>query len=318
MLAAWYTLTTSGTPTLSWSTRTIAFDGAPRGEIKAHAALTTSTNASGAMSLATNGVNVGALVADTTGCRFVAFDANGAEVGAVVSAGGTECTSLAAEGDGFSYLSMSSQGGTPVALRRVDARGTPRTTTTLTVPAGSAVWERFVFDDGSFLLNTFREDPMTTVYTDWLQHFDARGASLAAEHTVGGVNTAPVWIAATATGVLAGWEWSDVNLVPLSRDGVAMGAPRSIAVGGSLYGMTLASVPNGDAILLWLELANPSGFKLFARAIAPDGTPRAPATLVRASSDQSRVYALVDPQGDRALLVFSDGGVRTLPLECVR
>ena len=106
--------------------------------------------------------------------------------------------------------------------------------------------------------------------------------------------------------------------MPTDRDGAATGALHTIAVGGSLYGMTVVPVPNGDAMLLWLELAASNGFTLFAQAIAPDGTPRAPATLIRKSSDQSRIYAVVDPRGDRALLVFQDGGVRTLPLECVR
>jgi hypothetical protein len=315
-LVAWYTLSGPNAETLSWSTRSVGFDGAPRAPIEAHPSLTLQTTSSGSMSLATNGASVAGLEVDSSGCRFFALDANGADVGAIAPQASSACGALAAESDGFSYLSASAQGETPVALARVDAQGAPRDTTPLMVPSARALWDRYVFDDGTFLLDTFSEDATTGVYTDWLQHFDSRGNPLARESVVG-ANTAPVWVTATATGALAGWEWTSVNLVPVTRDGAPSGPLQGPGRMGPLYGMTLASAPNGDAMLLSLVLDGTSDFDLYAQAVAADGTARGPATLIRTSQEQGRIYAIVAPAGDRALLVLEDGGVRTLPLMCV-
>jgi hypothetical protein len=317
VLTAWYTLTPPNAQTLSWSTRSVGFDGAPRAPIEAHPSLTLQTTGSGAFSLATNGANVAGLEVDSSGCRFLALDTDGAEVGPITPQKDVGCGAIAAEGDGFSYLSPSGGGGTPVTLNRVDAHGVLRSSRMLPIGPGRALWGRYVYDDGTFLLNTFAEDPMTTVYTDWLQRFGAGGDIVGGEVIVG-ANTAPVWLAATSTGVLAGWEWSAVNLVPLDRNGTRTGPPQAHMTTGALYGMTIVPVPNGDALLLWLVLDADNGFSLFAQAVAPDGTARAPATLIRKSKDQSRVYAVVAPEGDRALLVLQDGGVRTVPIACVR
>ncbi len=314
-LVAWYTLSAPNAETLSWSTRSVGFDGAPRAPIEAHPSLTLHTTSSGAISLATNGARAAGLEEDSSGCHFLALDADGADVGAMAPQATSACSALAAESDGFSYLSPSAQGETPVALARIDAQGVLRATTPLMVPPNRALWDRYVFDDGTFLLDTFAEDA-NGVYTDWLQRFDARGNPLAPESVVG-ANTAPVWVAATAMGALAGWEWSTVSLVPVTRDGAPSGPVQTEPATGALYGMTLASVPNGDAMLLSLVLDGASEFDLYAQAVAPDGSARGTATLIRTSQEQSRIYAIVAPAGDRALLVFEDGGVRTLPLTCV-
>jgi hypothetical protein len=316
VLVAWYTLSAPNAETLSWSTRSIGFDGAPRAPVEAHPSLTLHTTTSGAISLATNGARGAALEEDSSGCHFLALDADGADVGATAPQAAFACSALAAESDGFSYLIPSAQGETPVALARVDAQGALRDTTPLTVASNRALWDRYVFDDGTFLLDTFDEDPTTGVYTDWLQSFDARGHSLAPGVAVT-ANTAPVWVAATAAGALAGWESTAVALVPVTRNGEAFGPVQTQPATGPLYGMTLASVPNGDAMLLSLVLDAGDQFDLYAQAVAPDGSARSAATLIRTSQEQSRVYAVVAPAGDRALLVFEDGGVRTLPLTCV-
>jgi hypothetical protein len=313
VLVGWSTQTFSRPETLAWSTRVLGFDGSPRTEVLSHPALTTMTENSGAMSLATSGASVAGLAADSTGCHFLPLDARGADGGDAVEEGSDDCLGLAAEVDGFSYVTRSKQGGTPADLVRIDARGAVRARTTLPVPSGRVAWDRFVFDDDSFVLYTFREDPATGKYSNWLQHFTGRGAPLAPERDVD-ANTAPVHVAATATGMLAAWTWSSVNLVPLTRDGTIAGALRPVPVAGPLYGMTLASVPNGDAILFWDEATPTNDFKLFVQAIAPDGVPRAPATLVRTTRSSSGVFVVVAPQGDRALVVF-EGGL-ALPLEC--
>jgi hypothetical protein len=315
VLVAWYTLSAPNDETLSWSTRSVGFDGAPLAPIEAHPSLTLRTVTSGSISLATNGASVAGLEADSSGCHFLALDAEGADVGAMVPQASPACGALAPESDGFSYMAPSAQWDTPVALARIDARGVLRDTTPLMVAAERAFWDRYVFDDGTFLLDTFAEDA-TGAYADWLQHFDARGNPLAPESNVG-ANTSPVWLAGTATGVLAGWEWSTVSLVPVTQDGAPSGPVQTEPAGGPLYGMTLASVPNGDAMVLSLVLNAANEFELYVQAAAPDGSARGAATLVRTSQEQSRVYAVVAPAGDRALLVFEDGGVRTLPLTCV-
>jgi hypothetical protein len=105
-----------------------------------------------------------------------------------------------------------------------------------------------------------------------------------------------------------------VDLVPLTRDGTMAGALHPVAVASPIYGMTLASVPNGDAILFWDELTPTNDFNFFVQAIAPDGMPRALATLFRTTHDSSSVLVVVAPQGDRALVVLEGGFA--VPLEC--
>jgi len=315
VLVAWYTTTASRPRGLAWSTRVLAFDGSPRTEVQTHPALAAVTESGGEMSLATNRANIAGLVTDETGCRFVPLAANGADAGDTVREGPNRCLGLAAESDGFSYLTTSTQGGTPVDLVRVDARGAVRDRTTLVVPAKRAAWARFNFEDGSFVVNTFREDPQTGNYTDWLQHFAAQGAPLAPERDVG-ANTAPVQVASTATGLLAAWSWSSVDLAPLTRNGVMAGALQSVPLAGPLYGLSLVSVPNGDAMLFWTENTRANDFNLFVQAIAPDGTPRAPARLFRTTRSTSVVRVVVAPEGDRALVVL-EGGL-AVPLKCVR
>ena len=318
VVTGWYTSTGRDPPfTVTWSTRSIAFDGTPGTDVFSHPALTTQTMYATVMSLAANGASAAGLIADAMGCRFVPLDANGGDAGQVVVLGTLGCGAIAADGDGFSYLTPSAQSATPATLNRVNARGAARSSTALAMPAGRALWDRLVLDDGSFLVNSFREDTATGNYTDWLQHFDAQGAALASENVVINANTAPVLLAPSATGLLAAWDRSAVNVVSLDRDGRENGLVQLVSTTAALYGTLLVPVSGGDVLLLWWQDGT-GRYDLFAQAMSPSGLPRGPATMLKSQSAAARFYAVADPRGDRAVLVFADDGVRAAELACVR
>lgn len=319
VVVAWSERTTTAPSKVTYATRAIGFDGAPLGGVNALSALALQTNASGSIGVVANGTRSpygAALVSDEAGCRFLPLDTNGASAGSAVPFGKDGCFGLAVDGPGYSFLVPSPQFETPVTLERVDALGAARGTAKLGVPAGRAAWDRFTFDDGSFVLSTFREDPTTAVYTDWLQHFGADGAARASEVAIA-ANTAPVLVSASATGMIAGWTWSSIELAPYDRDGHPTAPLQSLPFGGAPYEMTIAPVPNGDVLLVTMELAQPSGFDLLARAIAPNGVPRGSSAVVAHPKGTGRVVAVVDPNAERAVLVWADSGLRALSLECV-
>jgi hypothetical protein len=307
--------------TVAWSTRSLGFDGAPLSDVRAHPGLTSKALGSGALALAASGGRVGALVSDSTGCRLTSFDPNGGDDGSVAALGGARCFALAGIGDGFTYLTTASDGSSPASLATIDARGAPRATAALGVAANRAVWDRLVFDDGSFLLYSFREDNVSAAYTSWLQHFDAQGAALAPEVDVG-ANTAPVLLAPTAAGALAAWEpvgagGPRIEVVEIDRNGIATGVPKIFPIAGSLYGLSLVPVPDGDVILVWLEEtgSGSSNWALSARALGPDGAARGPGTVILEGVEAEPVHGVVEETGGRALVVF---GLQALPLVCGR
>jgi hypothetical protein len=313
-VVAWSTLSGTNASTVSWSTRAIAFDGSPLGPIEPHPELTTTGGGQGAMSLAKSTTGIAAIVSDSFGCRFVPLDDNAAEHGAITSQGSAACGSLSGDGAGFSFLIPSTQGGTPVALRRVDALGHTTATITLAVPNGRAVWDRKTLGDGSFLVDTFREDPTTAIYTDWLQSFDANGAARSKEVVVPGANTAPVLVAPTSNGALAAWSWSAIHVVPVDAHGSPIGADQPIPRAAPLYGMDVTPSPDGDVMLSWIEdVAN--AFDLYVVKLGPDGVKRSDPLKVM-TIPQSRIFGAA--LGDRALLFYSDHGIRALPLACDR
>jgi len=314
-VVGWYSSSGRDGSALAWFTRAIAFDGAPRAAIQAHPALA-DNGVSGVMELVAKNGRLAALVSDAAGCRFAALGAVGADDGPIVTEMKLGCRSFAVDGDGFSFLVPSSQGVTPVELDHADARGMPTSGVRLDVPKGRSVWNRLVFDDGSFLLGTFSEDPRTAVYTDWLQRFDRKGNALGPETTVG-ANTAPVLLARTSRGALAAWQWSNVHVVPMDRDGVRTGAEHLFAGGSPLYGATLTTTPTGDVLLTWVDLGSDSHFRLSAQALGPDGAAYDAPVLLRAQLPSDRVFPVVAPSGDRGVVVYADHGIRALPIGCV-
>jgi hypothetical protein len=318
VLVAWSSPAPGGSSS-TWHTRPVSFDGSPRSGPVDHPGLTSVPQGPRVVSLARNGTSLAALVADPDGCHFVPLRTDGSEAGAAGEAGAGWCTGLAAESDGFSFLRAVNSGVTPVWLHRVDAGGVPREQRTLDTATGRALWSRLVLDDGSFLLDTFAEDATTTIYTDWVQHFDGRGQVLASESVVPGADTAPVHLASSKSGVLAAWTWSGVELVPLDRDGRGLGLHTTLPVKTALYGLGLAPVPDGDVMGLWLALGANSRLELYVQALAPSGGPRGPETLLAVTSDSSGwLMAVAEPSGERALLVFRDSSLRALPLTCAR
>jgi hypothetical protein len=308
--------------TLSFGTRLVGLDAAPLAPIEPHLALATRSNGSGWMGLAANGPGVAALTRGAPGgCRFVSLDANGADLAAPVPVADAACGAFARAGGGTSYLAPSSQGETPPNLARLDVHGAAAGRTTLAVPAGRALWDRLLFDDDSFLLYTFREDPQTQRYTGWLQHFDVVGAALAPEADVPD-DGVPVRTAATSAGAIAAWETAvpgglPLGVVSIDRDGRRTGPVGSLPASGAQYGLALAATPDGGALAAWLELHGPSDWRLVVQALAPDATARGEARPVLEGVQASR-FQIVVGTPDRALLLYGDAGVNALPLVCAR
>jgi hypothetical protein len=309
---------------LTWTTRTVAFDGTTTGPETLHSSLTVMSDASGSIELASSSTGLGAIVDDEFNCRFLPLDLTGAETGAPAIQAGSGCVGLASVGSGeFTYLMADApEGTTPTTLVTVDGHGGPVATRPLGDPASYALWGRLVFGDGSFLLNDFREDPTTDIYSGLLQHFDAQGNALAAS-VPQPPNAAPLLLALTPPGALASW-WasdSDADFVPLDPTGAEAGSVTMVPFVDAPYGEWVASTPSGGVLVVLLEDDQTSDvWTIYAQERGPDGTPRGP--LVALASpiggfDPAEVTPIVAADGVHALLVYSSGGIHTLPLQCV-
>ncbi len=322
VIAAWYTVARGGT--VSYSTRSIAFDGTLQSDVFAHPALSVEEIGSENMTLAVNSDgSIGALLVDTAGCRFVPLDANGAERGDVVGYAYYGCRKFAASADGFSLFVQSAQTGAMADLVGLDARGMRRTSATLYGRAGHQVWDRLVFDDGSFLLHSLLLDPITYRRSHWVQHFDTAGAALSSDFELKGVDASVLFLAPSATGALAAWSSLANSLVPLDRDGRTTGPIQMVPTKERVYEMSLVAVPNGDVLLVWQESDITRHSDFFVQAFAPNGQPRGAATLLKQQMPNLGYFgAVVESSGDRALVVFTatgeGGGARATPLRCVR
>ena len=244
VMLAWstYTYIDPQTSELSWTTRTVAFDGTTTGPENVHSSLTVMSEASGSIEIAASTTGIGAVVVDEYNCRFLGLDFTGADVGGPVTQPGSGCSGLTSPGAGmFSYLVPDGpQGSTPTTLVTIDASGGPVSTRPLGDGLANALWGRLVFADGSFLLNAFREDPMTDVYTGVLQHFDATGTPLSPP-AAQPPNSAPVMMAVTPPGALASWwtSTSSADFVPLDPSGQQAGSITSVPFVDAPYGEAL-------------------------------------------------------------------------------
>ncbi len=326
IMLAWstYTYVDPQTSELSWTTRAVAFDGTTTGPERVHTSLGVESEASGSIQIAASATGIGALVVDEFNCRFLGLDLTGADVGSPVTQSASSCFGLASVGaGGFSYLVADGpQGSTPTSLVTIDASGAPIATRPLGDPPANALWGRLVFGDGSFLLNAFREDPMTEVYTGVLQHFDAQGDALSTS-VAQPIDAAPVMLAVTPSGALASWWTSDsaAAFVPLAPSGAPAGATTQAPFYDAPYGEALASTPSGDVVVTLLEdaIEMDDTWTIYVQERASDGTPRGP--LVPLPSpiggfDPGDVTPIVAPDGVHALVVYVNGGIHTVPLVC--
>jgi hypothetical protein len=319
-----YTYVDPQTSQLTWTTRTVAFDGTPTGPENLHAALSAMSEASGAITLAASATGVGAMVADEDGCRFLPLDLAGADTGPPVAQPGSSCVGLASRSPGvFTYLvADGAEGATPTSLVAIDGSGNPISTTPLGDPASYALWGRLVYGDGSFLLNAFREDPTTDVYSGVLQHFDAQGNALSPA-VAQPANAAPLMLAVAPGGALASWwtETSAAAFVALDPSGAEAGAVTTVPFAAAPYGEALASTPSGDVFVTLLEDAIQMNdtWTIYVQEHAPDGTPRGPLVALPSpigGFDPGDVTPIVAADGLHALVIYVNGGIHTVPLVC--
>jgi hypothetical protein len=310
---------------LTWTTRAVAFDGTTTGAETLHSSLTVMSEASGSIELARGPAGIGALVDDELNCRFLPLDFTGADIGApVTQAPSGGCIGLAATGSGaFSYLvADGAEGSTPTTLVSIDAGGDPASTRPLGDAPAYALWGRLVFADGSFLLIAFREDPTTEVYTGVLQHFDPQGNSLSPS-VAQPANSAPVMLATTPSGALASWWTTDsaAAFVPLDPTGTEAGPVTTLPFYDAPYGEWLASTPSGDVLVTLLEDAVEMNdtWTIYVAELRPDGTPRGSLVALPSPTggfDPADVTPIVAADGVHAVVVYSNGGIHTLPLQC--
>jgi hypothetical protein len=325
VLVSWTTL--SGMPipmNLAFETRAIDWSGSPTAPVIEHPSLSVVTNASGSIELAVNRSQVGALVVtEPTGCRFLLLDAAGNETGAPLALHATSCIALAAQNTEFTFLAPSTNATTSTWLDWIDPSVGAGAQAILPIPAPRAVWSRTVFADQSFLVYSFREDPMTGMYSGWAQHFDAAGG-LPAPEVVIDANAAPVLFAETRNGAVTAWETATPGGLParsraIDHDGQPRGEVIDLPATGALYGVEIASTPDGGAVISWLEMHynEMPEWRFQIQQVDADAHPRAAPTLAMTGIDIGAPRILVDPSGERAVLIFEDVGVRALPLRCV-
>lgn len=301
VLVAWAENDATGATT--WTTRAVAYDSAPLAPPLAHPSLSSPGPATtGAVSFARAGATVGALFGV---CQFRTMDFAGHELSSPsITQDGTACIGLAARADGaWTFLRTSADGTTPLALDALDQGKI--TETPLTTPPQRALWDRLVFDDGTFLVDTFAEDVATAKYQDWLAPFDAKGKPAGSEVVVPDYDSAPVLLVPAGTGALAVWTWDSLYATPIDRHGAFVGAKQAVAAKKSVYEIALAPAPDGDVLLAWSELGDASALTTYVAAMSPEGTLRGPSTFVDKGAAASRMFAAVDPSGARAVLVTS-------------
>lgn len=305
VLVAWYTST--GT-SLSWTTRWIDFDGAMLAPPLDHPSLAAQSNASAAMSMLEGGM----LEDDTTGCRFVTVDVSGHEQD-FTSLGAPGCTSLARMGAKWSFLRLNNGGGSLVVFGNGPNIETPLVITQ------QQIWDRVVFADGSFLVSAFWEDAQTAKDTNWLTPFDVNGTSLGPSIAVTGFDSAPVLLARAGDHAMSGWDWTNVEVTPVTTTGKPLGSPQTVTTDSPPYELSLFTQPNGDVLVAWIVLDETTNdMSLHARVIAPDGTPRGDETLLQDGIESVQLHGAIESTGARALLTVTtkDGTAEALPLTC--
>jgi hypothetical protein len=326
LLVAWSMLTSferNNTTQVSWSTVHVSFDGSLAGPARAHPSLTQIYGKdpfNGTIELAANAGGVGALVNDETGCLFLPLDATGADRGPVSALPGVQCVSLAGAGaSGFSYLTGNMS---PTSLVTLDATGAVTANRALGDPVPREVWGRLSRSDGSFLLETSYSDSVGINFTSWLQPFDSVGDALSPPVTTD-AETAPLLATTTASGALAAWEWSgSAAFQAIDANGAPAGpiVREPVPVAQAPFIETIAPMSSGDVLLVIIGDEQTGGtWPVYVQQRAPDGTARGPLSTLppfSSSLDPSGLVAVAAPDGAHALLLYTDLGVRALPLVC--
>ncbi len=310
VLVAWQT---RATPTsISWTTRAVDFTGTLAAPVD-HPALTAQSTPPGAVSFATDGSRIGALVNEADKCTFITLDETGHELGDPVDAGTQRCFALASNGSQWSFLRDDGQGNTSL----VSLQNGTTTEKKLQFASTQVLWDRVVFPDGSFLLDSFLEQA-NTQYDNTLTPYDASGNLLGGGSIIGGFEGAPALITRAGNAAMAAWSWSTIEALPVDHLGHAAGPAQMISNATPTYELSIFPVPNGDVLATWIVLEPSNAMSLHARALAPDGTPRGAATLLAPDVGEHVVYGAVDSSGARAVLAFmaKDGTIEALPLTC--
>jgi hypothetical protein len=334
VLATWFTLT--GEASATWVTQRLGFDGVPLGPARNHLSFSTDGGVfTDVMSLAGNGCAFAGVVDDPqNGCRFLPLDGDGSETGPVVSPTAPTshaCWDLGAStAGGFSMLTATGSETSPVQLLSVDATGKAGASATLLPDMSVGLSPRLVLRDGSFLLSTFAEVDSGALATD-MRHFAADGTLLAGPFQISDTAYSIVYMAETASGVLAAWqgdanEMESVIVAALDHDGKLLAPPAPVVASenDALYGFAIGATPGGDAIVAWQALVNGSMFNLQVQALAPDGTPRGGPTNIGTYDALGTIRPVVSADGTKAVLLFSGeqgsvpDGMRAVPLFCVQ
>jgi hypothetical protein len=328
VLVSWLQL--SGVPgpdTTRFHTRAIDWTGTPAADALVHASLTIHAAASGTLELVREApTRVIAFVSATPGgSHLVAMGDDGIELGPPVALPDGYGHHAELAPGGLSYLTMGDHGGAPGRLVTVDTAGHMLASASLPIPATRSLWSRAQLHDGTFLAYSFSEDPMTAVYSGWIQHFDELGAPLAMEVPLG-ANGVPVQLAPTVHGAIAVWETAESGGLPIQAraidaNAVATSATRDLPASGALYGVAATSTPDGAVLVSWLEnhFHDEPAWRMRAQVLEPDATPRGEPTFLVSPSDSNAAPRLVlDLAGERALAIYDDDGVWALPLACVR
>ncbi len=311
VLVAWCTVSLDS---IAWTTGAVDFAGELFASPLAHPAIAGHSSAPGAISLANDGTRIGGLVNDADGCRFVTMDQTGHELEGAIDLGTGRCTALAANGKSWSFLDADGQGN--VSLVGLENGTTKKKT--LETAAPQVLWDRVVFTDGSFLLDTFLEQA-NAQYDNTLTPYDTSGNPLGPGNLIGGFVGAPASIARAGSGAMATWSSSTIEALPVDTLGQTAGAAQMVSNASTVYELSIFPVPNGDVLAVWVLLEPTNEMSLYARALAPDGTPRGPERLLSQDVTSAVVYGAVESTGARALLAVTtkDGALEALPLMCV-
>jgi len=302
---------------MAWSTRWVDFDGAMLAPAVAHPSLDVKTVQSAEMSLAQGGM----LEADETGCYFVPIDDSGHETGAEKAFDNLGCRALSRFGSKWSFLWGQDGGGGELIVFDDQSVAVH----SLQLQPLQYVWDRVVFADGSFLVSAFWEDEQTAKYINWLTWFDDSGKVLSPSIAVPNAvdpdfDSAPVLVARAGDHAMAAWQSTNVSALPIEEDGQPLSLTvQTVTTDAPIYELSLFTQPNGDVMVVWMVLDEQTNdFSLHARVIAPDGTPRGPATLLSNDVTSFQVHGAVESTNARALLTFvtKDGTIEALPLTC--
>ncbi|MEC7520940.1 MAG: hypothetical protein VYE22_13785 [Myxococcota bacterium] len=319
-LAVWARVTNDGGEiTLDHVTRTFNWQGALTGEATPLEGLSFESSAATLPRLARGDGHAAVMVVGEGACHFAPLDLDGRVRGAsdrfpVVDG---VCDGLAATPRGYSFVRS---GETPLTVHHVDPIGGELGEGRF-APPRHALWDRLVYEDGSFLAAWHRVVPPGAPRVTTLQRLDVEGRPLGPEVELG-EDAFGVEIVPTAQGPLLVWSTSGPGGVPLrvrpvDRDGLPRGDTLS-APALHAFDVAAAPTPDGDVLLAWIENHAPEDFRLRLQALDPAGAPRGEPNTIPLPEARPDLQVLVAPTGGLGLAIYSDSAfIRAQPLRCV-